>query len=267
MIDQQLGTVVIGGSQAARSAPAYPTKDEAANYLENARAFELPVRTGVKVDRLAKTWDRFEVRCGQHTLFAENVVVATGGLLLLEEQDRSLWDREHMRLGAEWLQRSATGDVFSRFHAEAGIAAEHCFAPSFEATRWHHIADLYAMLERIDPSPLHTLNRAIAIAESQGPAAGLALLQAIAPPPWLAGSYLWDAVMGDLHRRAVTRRSPSDIASARWSQRRPTLSATFSGAAWRSRPDSALRRSHLQRSCECVPSSASARFEIRPVIV
>jgi putative flavoprotein involved in K+ transport len=130
MIDQQFGTVVIGGSQAGlaagyflkqrdlpfvildendrigdawrkrwdslrlftpgrynglpgmpfpRSAWAYPTKDEAANYLEEyARAFELPVRTGVKVDRLAKTGDRFEVRCGQDTLFAENVVVATG---------------------------------------------------------------------------------------------------------------------------------------------------------------------------------------------
>lgn len=61
---------------------------------------------------------------------------ATGGLLLLEEQDRSVWDRERMRIGAEWLQRSATGAVFSRFHAEAGIAAEHCLAPSFEATRW-----------------------------------------------------------------------------------------------------------------------------------
>jgi RNA polymerase sigma-70 factor (ECF subfamily) len=61
---------------------------------------------------------------------------ATGGLPLLEEQDRSLWDRERMRTGAEWLERSATGDVFSRFHAEAGIAAEHCFAPSFEQTRW-----------------------------------------------------------------------------------------------------------------------------------
>jgi predicted RNA polymerase sigma factor len=127
---------------------------------------------------------------------------ATGGLLLLEEQDRSLWDREGMRLGIEWLQRSATGDVFSRFHAEAGIAAEHCFAPSFEATRWKEIADLYAMLERIDPSPLHTMNRAVAIAESQNADAGLAVLKAIAPPAWLAGSYLWDAVMGDLHQRA-----------------------------------------------------------------
>ena len=127
---------------------------------------------------------------------------ATGGLLLLEEQDRSLWDREGMRLGAEWLERSATGDVFSRFHAEAGIAAEHCFATSFDQTRWKEIANLYAMLERIDPSPLHTMNRAVAVAEWQGPAAGLAVLKAVTPPAWLAGSYLWDAVLGDLHRRA-----------------------------------------------------------------
>jgi RNA polymerase sigma-70 factor (ECF subfamily) len=125
-----------------------------------------------------------------------------GGLLLLEEQDRSLWDRERIRLGVEWLERSASGDVFSRFHAEAGIAAEHCFAPSYQQTRWKEIADLYAMLERISPSPLHTLNRAVAAAEWQGPEAGLAVLAGLAPPAWLSGSYLWDAVLGDLHRRA-----------------------------------------------------------------
>lgn len=128
-------------------------------------------------------------------------VAATGGLLLLEEQDRSLWDREGIRQGMEWLQRSAGGDVFSRFHAEAGIAAEHCLAPSYERTRWQEIADLYAMLERIAPSPLHTLNRAVAVAEWQGPQAGLAILEGLAPPAWLSGSYLWDAVLADLHSR------------------------------------------------------------------
>ena len=126
----------------------------------------------------------------------------TGGLLLLEEQDRSLWDREQIRLGAEWLERSAAGETFSRFHAEAGIAAGHCFAPSFKETPWTEIVDLYAMLERIAPSPLHTLNRAVAVAEWKGPEAGLAVLQGLAPPDWLSGSYLWDAVLGDLHRRA-----------------------------------------------------------------
>jgi RNA polymerase sigma factor (sigma-70 family) len=129
-------------------------------------------------------------------------VDAMGGLLLLEEQDRSLWDRERILLGMQWLARSAAGDVFTRFHAEAGIAAEHCTAPSFEETRWHEIADLYATLERTAPSPLHTLNRAVAVAQWQGPQAALAVLEGLAPPAWLSGSYLWDAVLGDLHRRA-----------------------------------------------------------------
>jgi RNA polymerase sigma-70 factor (ECF subfamily) len=125
-----------------------------------------------------------------------------GGLLLLEEQDRSLWDRDRIRVGAEWLERSAVGDVFSRFHAEAGIAAEHCFSPSFHETRWDEIAGLYTILERIAPSPLHTLNRAVAIAEWRGPEAGLAVLEVLTPPARLAGSYLWEAVLSDLHQRA-----------------------------------------------------------------
>src|SRR5882724_8687145 len=125
-----------------------------------------------------------------------------GGLLLLEEQDRSLWDRERIGLGAEWLKRAASGEVFSRFHAEAGIAAEHCFAPSFAETGWAKISDLYAMLERVAPSPLNIMNQAVAVAEWQGPEAGLALLQGLAPPTWLSGSYLWDAVVSDLYRRA-----------------------------------------------------------------
>jgi RNA polymerase sigma-70 factor (ECF subfamily) len=124
-----------------------------------------------------------------------------GALLLLEEQDRSHWDRDRIGLGAKWLARAASGEVFSRFHAEAGIAAEHCFAPSFEQTRWKEITELYFILERVASSPLHTLNRAIATAQWQGPEAGLAVLEGIVPPSWLVGSYLWDAVLGDLHRR------------------------------------------------------------------
>lgn len=129
-------------------------------------------------------------------------VDATGGLLLLEEQDRSLWHSESIRVGLEWLQQSAGGDVFSGFHAEAGVAAEHCLATSYQHTRWNEITDLYVMLEHIAPSPLHTLNRAVAVAEWQGPEAGLAVLEGLAPPAWVSGSYLWDAVLSDLYRRA-----------------------------------------------------------------
>lgn len=137
-----------------------------------------------------------------HSSRLESRLDSAGALLLLEEQDRSRWDPEQMRVGAQWLQRAATGAVFSRYHAEAGIAAAHCFAPSFQETDWQEVAELYAMLERISPSPLHTLNRAVAVAEWRGPEAGLLLLEEIAPPAWLVATHHWDAVLCDLHRRA-----------------------------------------------------------------
>jgi RNA polymerase sigma-70 factor (ECF subfamily) len=131
----------------------------------------------------------------------------SGGLLLLEEQDRALWDRELIRVGLEWLGRSAQGDVFSRYHAEAGIAAEHCLAPTFAETRWDRVAEIYALLERVAPSPIHKLNRAVAVAEDKGPKAGLAVLEGFEPPTWLAGSYMWTVVLADLHRRAGDARA------------------------------------------------------------
>lgn len=126
----------------------------------------------------------------------------SGGLLLLEEQDRSLWDQGEIQAGLSWLARAADGSVFSRYHAEAGIAAEHCLAPSFAETRWDRIVDCYELLERVAPSALHTLNRALAIAEWRGAAHGLAIVDGLAPPSWLLGSYQWSAVLSDLHRRA-----------------------------------------------------------------
>jgi RNA polymerase sigma factor (sigma-70 family) len=150
----------------------------------------------------------------------------SGGLLLLEEQDRSKWSREEIALGLSWLARSADGDVFSRFHAEAGIAAEHCLAPSFADTRWDRIVASYDLLNRVAPSAIHTLNRAIAMAEWKGPAEGLALLEGLDPPTWLEGSYLWSAVLADLHRRCghtalgerygrlAVQSAPSDVVRA-----------------------------------------------------
>lgn len=131
----------------------------------------------------------------------------SGGLLLLEEQDRSLWDRQEIQVGLEWLAKSARGDVFSRYHAEAGIAAQHCLASSFEETRWDTVAECYSLLEQIAPSAIHRLNRAVAVAEWQGPAAGLVVLDGFVPPTWLAGSYQWAAVLADLHQRCGNART------------------------------------------------------------
>lgn len=73
--------------------------------------------------------------------------------------------------------------------------------PSFTETRWQRIVACYVLLEQASPSPLHTLNRAPAMAEWQVPAAGLGIITNIQPPSWLDDSYLWAAVMADLHRR------------------------------------------------------------------
>jgi RNA polymerase sigma factor (sigma-70 family) len=132
-------------------------------------------------------------------------VDGAGGLLLLEEQDRSLWDRDLIHVGVAYLHRAARGEVFTRYHVEAAIAAEHCLAPTYKETHWGEIARLYQMLEGVAPSPINTLNRSIAIAEWKGPDAGLALLEALNPPTWLLGYYLWDATLGELYRRRGDR--------------------------------------------------------------
>lgn len=137
-----------------------------------------------------------------HAARLEARVDESGGLVLLEDQDRAQWDAEQIALGLRWLADSSEGTEVSRYHAEAGIAAEHCLAASFAQTRWDRIVELYELLERLAPSPLDRLNQALAIAELHGPDAALLHLEAHTPPSWLAGSYLWSAALSDLHRRA-----------------------------------------------------------------
>ncbi len=141
------------------------------------------------------------------------------GLLLLEEQDRAGWDARQIQLGLSWLATAAQGNEFSRYHAEAGIAAEHCLAPDLASTRWEKIVEYYALLERVAPSPLHALGRAIAIAEWQGPRAGLDMLAAVGAPTWATERYEWSAVLADLYRRcgdgvAAHRHAAAAIATA-----------------------------------------------------
>jgi RNA polymerase sigma-70 factor (ECF subfamily) len=132
-------------------------------------------------------------------------VDGAGGLLLLEEQDRARWDLELIRSGVYYLNRGARGEILSRYHIEAAIAAEHCLAPSYAETCWEEIARLYERLESVAPSPINALNRSIALAEWKGPKAGLELLSQLKPPSWLLGYYLWDATLGELHRRSGDR--------------------------------------------------------------
>ncbi len=129
-----------------------------------------------------------------------------GGLLLLEEQNRKGWDKQRIHIGLQWLAKSAQGQEFSRYHAEAGISAEHCLATSFEETNWTKIVECYDLLERDSDSALHRLNKAVAVAEWKGPEEGLAVVEGFQPPTWLEGSYLWCAVLADLHRRCGNKK-------------------------------------------------------------
>ncbi len=122
-------------------------------------------------------------------------------LLLLEQQDRGLWDQNHIHQGLHWLSHASVGDDFSRYHAEAGIAIEHCLAPTFNQTRWDKIVKCYDLLEKTSPSALHRLNKSVALAQWQGAEVGLTDLNKQNTPQWLLDSYQYHAVQSDLNRR------------------------------------------------------------------
>lgn len=125
-----------------------------------------------------------------------------GDPLLLDEQDRSLWDGAMIREGFGWLDRAAEGEELSPYHLEAAIAGEHARSVSFAATDWGCIVDLYDGLLRLRPSPVAALNRAVALSMAEGPRAGLAALDAVADHPALARYGLLHAAYGSLLSRA-----------------------------------------------------------------
>jgi RNA polymerase sigma-70 factor (ECF subfamily) len=125
-----------------------------------------------------------------------------GFFLLIEEQDRERWDHALIRRGREFLDRSAEGHAVSTFHLEAGIAAIHCAAESYEQTDWPAIVRLYDALIAVHDSPVYVLNRAIAVAEVEGPRAGIRALESAARDPALRRYHWLDATLGELHRRA-----------------------------------------------------------------
>jgi RNA polymerase sigma-70 factor (ECF subfamily) len=125
-----------------------------------------------------------------------------GALLLMEEQDRSQWDHRLIGRAQEFLHQSAEGTIVSSFHLEAAIACHHCMAPSYAATDWPAILRLYDALLTIQDSPVYLLNRAIVVAQIDGPQAGIRALDEVGQDPALRHYHLFDATLGELHRRA-----------------------------------------------------------------
>jgi RNA polymerase sigma-70 factor, ECF subfamily len=125
----------------------------------------------------------------------------TGELVLLDAQDRSRWDRALIAEGTELLQRAFATRNFGGYTLQAAIASAHAAAPTAAATNWAQIVRWYDVLLRLEPSPVVALNRAVAVAMRDGPAAGLALVDELLERGELADYHLAHAARADFCRR------------------------------------------------------------------
>jgi predicted RNA polymerase sigma factor len=116
----------------------------------------------------------------------------------LDQQDRGRWDHAAVSEGVALVSGSLASAALGPYQIQAAIAAVHDEAPVAADTDWPQILALYGLLERIAPSPVVTLNRAVALAMVEGPAAGLALLDGLADEPRVAGHHRIEAVRGHL---------------------------------------------------------------------
>jgi len=134
-------------------------------------------------------------------------VDAGGNLNALSDQDRSQWDHELVAEGLKFLDLSATGSQLSEYHVEAAIAAIHAGAPRVEDTDWKTIVSLYDTLMAICPSPIVALDRAIAVAQNEGPKRGLDEIYATVDGDRLATYPFYSAALGELEFRRGRRKT------------------------------------------------------------
>ncbi|MGD0513376.1 MAG: RNA polymerase sigma factor [Terriglobales bacterium] len=123
-----------------------------------------------------------------------------GDIVILEEQDRTRWDQKQIAEALPLVEESFRGRP-GAFAVQAAIAAAHCQTTRAEDTDWARIVRLYDLLERVQPSPIVSLNRAVAVAMAENPTAGLALIDALAAADDLANYHLLHAARADLLRR------------------------------------------------------------------
>ena len=128
-------------------------------------------------------------------------VDAAGDLVLLEDQDRSLWDRRRIAEAQGLIERAFAARRVGPYVLQAAIAAVHAEAPSAGETDWAQIVALYDVLVRVDPSPVVALNRAVALGMRDGPEAGLAAIEAVLGQGGLDDYHLAHAARADMQRR------------------------------------------------------------------
>lgn len=123
-------------------------------------------------------------------------------LIPLDEQDRSLWDREIIAEGIEIVSAALARGAVGSYQLQAAIASVHDEARTVEGTDWPQITLLYGLLEKVSDSPMVALNKAIAVAMVSGPVAGLTMIEKLEKDPRIAGHYRIDAVRGHLLEKA-----------------------------------------------------------------
>ncbi|HEY6972587.1 MAG TPA: RNA polymerase sigma factor [Candidatus Angelobacter sp.] len=139
-----------------------------------------------------------------HDARRESRVDAEGDIVVLEEQDRSLWNRDQIAEALLLVAQALRSDP-GPYALQAAIAAEHCKARRAKDTDWRRIMRLYDQLERLQPSPIVSLNRAVAVAMAENPQSGLAIIDAIATDGELDSYHLFHAARADLLRRIGSR--------------------------------------------------------------
>jgi len=130
---------------------------------------------------------------------------STGELVLLDDQDRSLWNRDLIDEGVSLVELALASRPVGAYTVQAAIATVHAGAPSAAATDWSRVVELYDLLQRASPSPVVELNRAVAVAMRDGPAAGLRLVESILARGELGDYYLAHSARADLCRRLGRR--------------------------------------------------------------
>lgn len=153
-------------------------------------------------------------RCSQPATFAllslmcfhaarfDSRVNENNDLVLLQEQDRSKWNRELINIAHSYLNRSTGGQDITVYHIESAIAAEHCMAPSFPETNWARLLCMYDLLLEKKPSPIVQLNRAVVLGEMGNITAAIEYILSIPKIEQLISThYIYSAVLGDLYKR------------------------------------------------------------------
>lgn len=154
--------------------------------------------------------ERFEQRPGLKALLAlmclhtarfDARIDQQGAIVILEDQDRKLWNQELISIGIQHLQRSQQSNVLTAYHLEAAISAEHCLAPSFELTNWRSVKRWTDLLFQLKPNPIIKLNLAIIHSQIDEPETALSILNKLGKESSLKHYYLLPATRGTLHMK------------------------------------------------------------------